>query len=396
MVSVPVQRILDVPRFAWRSFSLDVARRFFTAREVERLIDLLALYKLNVLNVHFTDDQAWRLPFGRPANAQDPDDLNDPFYSLADLHQLADYAAERFVTLVPEVDAPGHARAIMNLRPKLLSGRNSVEIEPVPGMSYRSAWFDPELPATYPFMESVWSDLASVFPSAFVNIGGDEPFGMPHELYVPFIHRALPFVRSLGKRTVGWQETIRARADTEHVIQHWITIPSSADEGARSHLNLSPELLKNVARSREDVETAAASGVPIIVSPHRLTYWDVPYAEASVDSIQEARRQRVGLQLYQPKTVAEAFDWEPGSLLGPGIGPEKLAGVGSAIWTETVSDFDDLTFLVLPRLVGNAHKAWSAPRSGDWEGHRDALATHGRLWEQDGLTYFRYSLISWA
>src|SRR5262249_8585264 len=174
-VSVPQQRILDVPRFAWRTFSLDVARRFFTVGEVQRLIDLLAFYKFNVLNVHFTDAQGWRLPFGRPGNGQDPSDPNDPFYSLADVRELASYAAERFVTLVPEADAPGHASAIMKIRPELLSGRNSVEFEPIPGMHHHTAWFDPELPATFEFLESLWSDLASVFPSAFLNIGGHEP-----------------------------------------------------------------------------------------------------------------------------------------------------------------------------------------------------------------------------
>ena len=395
-VSVPEQRILDVPRFAWRSFSLDVARRFFTVREVRRLIDLLALYKINVLNMHFTDDQGWRLPFGRPADRQDPADPNDPFYSLDDVRDLAGYAAERFITLVPEVDTPGHAGAIMKLRPELLSGRNSLDVEPVPGLRHHTSYFDPELPATYGFLESVWSDLASVFPGAFIHIGGDEPFGMPHDLYVPFVRHALSFVRSLGKRTVGWQETVRAGADPGHVIQHWITTPPAADGGSGSRPHFAPEVLENVARSRKDVETAAANAVPIIVSPQRFTYWDVPYAEPSADPAQEERRRRVGLRLYQPRTVAQAFDWEPGTLLGPGIGPEKLAGVGSAIWAETVSDFDDLTFLVLPRLAGNAHKAWSEPRPGDWDEHRDRLAAHDRMWEQDGLSYFRSSLIPWA
>ena len=158
-VTVPAQRIFDVPQFAWRSFSLDVARRFFTVREVQRLIDLLALYKFNVLNMHFTDDQGWRLPFGRPANGQDPADPSDPFYSLADVRELARYAAERFVTLVPEVDAPGHASAITSVRPEPLSGRNAVDFEPVPGMQYHSVWFDPDLPATY----DVLTGLPKVF-----------------------------------------------------------------------------------------------------------------------------------------------------------------------------------------------------------------------------------------
>ena len=395
-VIVPAQHILDVPRFAWRTFSLDVARKFFAVAEVKRLIDLLALYKFNVLNVHFTDDQGWRLPFGRPVSGHDTGDLQDSFYSLADIQDLVNYASDRFVTIVPEVDTPGHASAIMQIHPELLSGRNTFDFEPVPGFKHRSSWFDPELPATYHFLESVWSDLASVFPSAFINIGGDEPFGMPHDLYIPFVQHALSFVRSLGKRTVGWQESIRAGADPEHVIQYWISVSSTADGSSEPLPDLSLEILKNIARSREDVERAATNAVPIIVSPFSFAYFDVPYAELSMDSAQDSRQQRVGLRLYQPKTVADAFDWDPATLLGPGIGPEKLAGVGSAIWTETISDFEDLTFLVLPRLAGNAHKAWCQPRPSDWDEHRGALATHGQLWKQDELTYFQSSLIPWA
>jgi hexosaminidase len=103
---------------------------------------------------------------------------------------------------------------------------------------------------------------------------------------------------------------------------------------------------------------------------------------------------RVGLQLYSPKTVAESFDWEPTEALGPGRAGH-VAGVEAAIWAETISDFDDLCFLLLPRLAGIAQKAWSDPRSATWTDHRDRLARHGRLWAQDGLTYFRSSTVDW-
>ncbi|MCC6705016.1 MAG: family 20 glycosylhydrolase [Thermomicrobiales bacterium] len=394
-LSVPAQRILDAPRFAWRSFSVDVARRFLSVAEVKRLIDLLALYKFNVLNLHLTEDAGWRLPFGRPPMAQDPADPGDPFYSIEDLRELIAYADERFITLVPELDAPGHATAIVRLRPELLSGRNRFDFEAEPGRIHVSSWFDPELPATFPFLESVWSELAELFPSSFINIGGDEPFGMPHELYVPFIRRALSFVRSLGKQTMGWQESIRAGADPDHLILHWISIPSDDDIANLHRLDLSPELVKNVVQSREDIETAVANGVPMIISPHRLTYLDVPYAEPSADPAHEERRRQLGLQVYPAMSVADMFNWDPGTLLGPGLESADIAGVGSAIWGETISGFDDLVFLVLPRLAGNAHKAWSEPRPGDWDAHRDALAAHGRLWEQDDLGYFRSSLIAW-
>ena len=243
------------------------------------------------MNLHLTEDAGWRLPFGRPPDAQDPANPDDPFYSIADLRELDRYAAERFITLVPELDAPGHASAILKLRPELYSGRNRFDFEAVPGRVHYSCWFDPELPATFPFLESVWTEMAELFSSAYLNIGADEPFGMPHELYVPFIQRALPFVRSLGKRTMGWQESIRAGADPEHLITHWISVPSQEDIADLHRRELSPEIIKNIVESGRDIETAIANSVPIIASPHLQTYLDIPYAEFSLDRAQEEDRE---------------------------------------------------------------------------------------------------------
>ena len=148
----------------------------------------------------------------------------------------------------------------------------------------------------------------------------------------------------------------------------------------------------DLALSRRDVEAAITAKVPVIVSPQSHCYLDVPYAEASADPAQADRQGRVGLRLYAPMTVAASFDWEPSTALGEGRSAQ-VAGVEAAIWTETISDFDDLTFQLLPRLPGVAHKAWSAPQT--WAEHRDRLARHARLWEQDALTYFRSSAVNW-
>ncbi|HEY2287991.1 MAG TPA: family 20 glycosylhydrolase, partial [Streptosporangiaceae bacterium] len=129
---VPAARILDAPRYAWRGLSLDVARTFFTVGEIRRVIDLLEFYKLSVLHLHLTDDQAWRLPMGRPATASvtaGSSQPGDDFYSEDDLRALAAYAADRFVTIVPEIDTPGHATALMRLHPELNTGRNEVDYE---------------------------------------------------------------------------------------------------------------------------------------------------------------------------------------------------------------------------------------------------------------------------
>ena len=387
-VSLPGARILDAPRFAWRGLSLDLARTFFAVDEVRRVIDLLALYKLNVLHLHLTDEQSWRLPMGRPAGSSKSD---DSFYSVEDLRKLAAYAEERFVTIVPEIDTPGHASAFVRMLPELNTGRNLVEFELKPGHKRHTAWLDPELPATFEVIAEVLAGVAAIFRGPYIHIGGDEPHGMPHDLYASYVQRIRGLVRSLGKRPIGWQESARAGLGPDDVIQYWLSDIALA---ASSPPEVRAQKDSDVAMSRRDVETAVVASVPVIVSPLSHCYFDVPYAEPSADPAQAERQSRLGLQLYSPKTVAQSFDWEPTEALGPRRAAH-VAGVEAAIWAETIPDFDDLCFLLLPRLAGVAHKAWSDPQVATWTDHRDRLAWHGRLWAQDGLAYFRTSAVDW-
>jgi hexosaminidase len=393
-VPVPALRILDAPRFAWRGLSVDVARRFFPPPQIQKLIDLAALYKLDVLQLHLTDDQGWRIEAGRPGPAREPDGT---FYTNDELRALAGYAADRFVTLVPEVDTPGHARALMNLRPELRGGGNHVRAGPASGPPRQRGWLDPELPLTFSVLEAAFAELAGLLPGPYVHIGGDEPWGMPDEAYGVFIRRLKQVVRALGKHTVGWQETIRAESDGGHVVQYWMDATSL---GIGGDVPFPPEVAARVTanyrRSRDDVERALARRVPVIVSPQAHCYLDVPYADASADPGQQERRERAGNRFYGRKTLAASFDWDPVTVLGAGARPEDIAGVSAAVWCETVRDVDDLTFLLLPRLAGTAEKAWGAAGAVRWEEHRIALARHGRLWRQDGLTFFPAQTVAWA
>ena len=385
-ISLPGGQILDAPRYAWRGLSLDLARTFVTPDEVRRLIDLLALYKLNVLHAHLTDDQSWRLP-RRPAGSRSPDAA---FYSAEDLRALVAYAADRFVTVVPEVDTPGHASALVRMHPELGTGRNDVSRVPARSQA-PPVWLDPELPATFALVQDVLTGVAEIFPSPYIHIGGDEPWGMPHGLYVSYVRRVRDLVRSMGKRPLGWQESARAGLGPDDIIQYWLSgIALAASLPAEVRAKIDADL----ALARRDVETAVAASVPVIVSPQSHCYLDVPYAEPSADPAQAERHGRLGLRLYSPMTVAQSFDWEPAEALGAGRAAQ-VAGVEAAVWAETVSDFGDLSFLLLPRLPGVAHKAWSDPQAATWTDHRDRLARHGRLWAQDDLTYFRASTVSW-
>jgi hexosaminidase len=394
-IRVPAAQITDAPRYAWRGLSLDVARTFFPVAEIRRVIDLLELYKLNVLHLHLTDDQAWPLALGRPAAGPEP---GAPFYRDEDLRDLVGYAADRFVTIVPEIDTPGHTAALLRLRPELGSGRNEVEYEFLPGHRRRAVWLDPDLPATFELMEQVLAGLAAIFPGPYLHIGADEPRGMPDEVYASYVRRLRRLVRILGKQPVGWQESARAGLDPDDVVQLWLTgvdLPASAPPHVRAQVEA------EVALSRRDAETVAAASVSVIASPLAHCYLDVPYADppteadADADAAQADRHGRLGLRIYAPKTLADSFGWEPADTLGPGRAAQ-IAGVEAAIWAETISGFDDLSFLLLPRLPGVAHRAWSLPEASGWAGHRDRLARHGRLWARDGLTYFRAASVDWT
>ena len=392
-VRLPAARIVDAPRYAWRGLSLDVARTFFTVEEIRRVIDLLELYKLNVLHLHLTDDQAWRLPMGRPPGGPEP---GEPHYGPEDLRALAAYAADRFVTIVPEVDTPGHATALLRLHPELATGRNEVDYEILPGHPRHATWLDPELPATFGMMEQVLAGLAAIFPGPYLHIGADEPRGMPDDLYVAYVQRLRGLIRALGRRPLGWQESARAGLRPDDVIQFWLTgfeLPPDAPPRVRAQAEV------ELALADRDVEAVVAASVPVIVSPLPFCYLDVPYAEPSADPAQADRQSRLGLRVYAPKPVDASFGWEPGEALGSGRGTQ-VAGVEAAIWAETITGFDDLCFLLLPRLAGVAHKAWSAPppagQPDGWPAHRDRLARHGRLWTADGLEYFRSSAVDWA
>jgi hexosaminidase len=383
-VVLPGVQILDGPRFAWRELSFDVVRATFTAREVERIIDLLALYKLNVLHLHLTDDQAWRLPVGR-GDATSP--REERFFSREELRELVAYAEERFVTLVPEVDTPGHVRSLLALRPELDTGANRVEIDLAPGYALESAWLDPEHPATFPVIEEVLQAVAELFPGPYLHIGGDEAFAMPADRYAAYVARVRAIVRGLGKRPIGWQETARAGVGPDDVIQYWMSVPDVPLAG------LPGELRENLAAAGRDVARALDAGARIVISPFSHCYLDVPYLERSSEPAQEERRARLGLPVYPPQTIEGTYGWEPLAALG--AGPVSVAGVGAAIWCETVTDFDDLSFLLLPRLAGLAEKAWSPPDVAVWADHAERLPIHDRLWDQDGLIAFRSSMIQW-
>ncbi|TYB53508.1 family 20 glycosylhydrolase [Nonomuraea sp. PA05] len=380
--TVPCVRVSDGPALAWRGLSLDVARHFFTVEQVKKVIDLLALYKFNVLHLHLTDSQAWRLEI-----AAWPRLIGREHYTRDDYREIVAYAADRFVTVVPEIDMPGHVLAAVQAYPEL-GGQDEPAHPLIP-------FLDPRAEVVWRFVADVLGEVAALTPGPYLHIGGDEAFGMPEELYAAFVSRALALARKTGKRVVGWQEVSRSGALTAaDLAQCWVGDGDAFDaEAARKTAPPRYHALVDIAarafeQAPHDVPAAVAAGAAVLASPSRVLYLDRRYAEPSVLAEQNERRERVGFASYRPMTSREYFAWQPGELVEIPDGA-RLAGVEAAVWCETVKSFDDLAFLLLPRLAGVAEKAWTE-RATAWEDFRERVAGHVSWWERLGWDgYYR-------
>ncbi|MBC8087600.1 MAG: beta-N-acetylhexosaminidase, partial [Phycisphaerae bacterium] len=224
-VAVPAGRITDQPRFAWRGSMLDVARHFFTVDEVKQHIDVLALYKFNTLHLHLTDDQGWRIQIAgwpkltRVGGSSEVGGGPGGFYTKVDYANIVQYAAARYITIVPEIDMPGHTNAAIAAYPGLGCSRATPGIfgpGTQPAGVYtgiRVGWSalcaNKEL--TYEFVDGVVRELAAMTPGKYIHIGGDEVEVLTREQYARFVERAERIVNKYGKTMIGWEEVGKAK-----------------------------------------------------------------------------------------------------------------------------------------------------------------------------------------
>ncbi|WP_410784874.1 beta-N-acetylhexosaminidase [Kribbella sp. C-35] len=401
---LPAARIVDGPRFAWRGLSLDVVRTFHAPDEVRRVIDMLALYKLNVLHLHLTDDQGWRVEVpSRPAltevgAAGALGDRPGGYYTQAEMADLVAYAADRYVTVVPEIDIPGHTTAVFTAYPELAPAELRT-IDLGNGTSIPLNALEPGRPETWTFVEDVLDAVIPQFPqSAYVHIGGDEAWGMSDEDHAAFVDRAAALVRARGKRVVGWQEIARAAIGPDDIAQYWISIDVDAMDAGNGPVppeDLLPILVDHLQKAKRDAPKALAAGARLIASPTTWVYFDRPHGDASSDAEQEEARKRLGLEFYGPATLRDGISWDPVENT-PGVtSPDQLAGVEAAIWCETITSSDDLELLLLPRLPGAAEKAWSHS-AADWPDYADRLARQSPIWRHRTWTWLQSVEVPWT
>mgnify|MGYP000588414899 CR=1 FL=1 len=396
-------RILDNPRFAWRGLSLDVARTFFSTTEVKSIIDMMTRYKFNVLHLHLSDDQGWRLEIegwprltevgGAGAAAGRP----GGFYSVQEYTDLVQYASDRFVTVVPELDMPGHSTATFVAYPELAQeGWQPPTAENPVAMGY----FDPANEGTWQFVADVFGSLAKLTPGEYIHLGGDEAFGMPADKHAEFITKAIEVARSMGKKVVGWQEAARGDVACDTIVENWIDpveireTMDSPEVAAMLPAEMIDAMKAVFAEAGHDVEKALAKGAWVLLAPNSGCYLDRKYSEASADPSQVAATARLGMPFYKPKTVRDSYEWTPDQVDVQGQ-TDRIAGVEAAIWCETIENFDDLTFMLLPRLPGIAERAWSQASEDAWDAYSQRLALHAEMWRRNGWNYFKSELVKW-
>lgn len=335
------------PRFAWRGLSIDLVRHPWPLETVLSLIDLACLHGLNVVHLHLTDHQGWRLPF--PAGSATEDSFTED-----QLRQLRQHAADRYIALVPEIDLPGHMAAALGAHPAL---RNPDAPPPHPLVAY----LDPDVPAVLPFITAAVTELVHHFPDSPVHVGGDEAFGMPADKFDVAVQTAVMAARDAGAPlVVGWQEAVRTGAKCD-VLQYWMAPADIPDEDAMAAAVPAEfaELARGVARGFQDVAgdpaRLADSGVPVLVSTQNPLYLDRRTSDPSTDPEQTAHMQTIGFPGYAPLPTTALLNWDPATEVTAGT---ELAGVEAAIWCETIDNVDDLAILLLPRLGLFGELAW--------------------------------------
>ena len=368
---VPCVKIADAPRFAYRGMHLDVARHFFSVDEVKRYIDVMAIHKLNTLHWHLTDDQGWRIEIKRYPELTAVGSIRKAtvvrkewgtydgtpyggFYTQDEIRDVVKYAADRGVTVIPEIDLPGHMLAALTAYPELGCTGGPYEVWGRWGVA--DDVLCPGREKTFEFLEGVLTEVMELFPSEYIHIGGDEcpkvrwekcprcqakirQLGLKddgehtaeHYLQSYVTDRIGKFLAQHGRRIIGWDEILEGRAPSDAVFMSW--------------------------RGSEGGIAAAKLGHDVIMTPNSHFYFDY-YQSLDTDA------EPFGIGGYIP--MEQVYSYDPAF---PELTPEQqkhILGVQANLWTEYVLSDEHLEYMLLPRLAALSEVQWCLPETKDW------------------------------
>lgn len=356
---IPTGTVKDQPQFAFRSTMLDVARHFFSVQDVKKYIDILAYYKFNTFHIHLTDDQGWRIEIKSWPKLTEVGSTTGVgggpggFYTQEDYQEIVAYAAERHITVIPEVDMPGHTNSASLAYP-FLNG-NGKEIELVTSMAVGYSTFDTRKDTVYAFIDDVIREISALTPGPYFHIGGDESHVTEKDDYVYFVERVEKIVKKYGKTMIGWDEVATATLEGPAIAQWW------NDKG--------------------NAQAGVDQGMKLILSPANKAYLDMKYDNNS----------EFGLRWAGLIPVDTAYIWNPEELFPI----EYVLGVEAPLWGETIRTISELEYLAFPRVIGYAELGWSTQENRNWEDYKKRLA-HQRLFlEANDVNYYKSPVIEY-
>ncbi len=375
---IPCLRIIDRPRFSWRGMHLDVGRHFFPVQQIKRYLDLLALHKLNTFHFHLTEDQGWRIAIKKyprltkigSRRAETPlpatPDRGDGkpyggFYTQKEIREIVAYAAARHITVVPEIEMPGHSLAALAAYPELSCTGGPFAV--------RTKWgIEPDVycagnDRVFTFLEDVLDEALGLFPSEFIHIGGDEcpkdrwqqcpkcqariraeGLKNEHGLQSSFIRRIEKFLNARGRRLIGWDEILEGGLAPNAAVMSW--------------------------RGTEGGLAAAAAGHDAVMTPHTHCYFN--YAQSDDPAEPPAPKYAVPLSLKQ------VYDYEPIPASLPADQHHHILGAQGCLWTEYIPTWKVVEHMVLPRMCALAEVVWSPTTARDYDDFRARLRRRGQ------------------
>lgn len=396
--TLPVVTIADQPRFGWRGLMLDVSRHFFTVAQVKEYIDQMVKYKFNLLHLHLTDDQGWRLQikslpkltevgawrvertgtFGTLSKPQPGEKATyGGFYTHEDIKELVKYAADRFVNILPEIDVPGHSLAAIAAYPELsctpgeyyVSPGDRFMIWPGGGQHFYGTLDNticPALEKSFEFLDKVFTEVAELFPFGYIHMGGDETArnfwekseqikalmqekGLKNldEVQSYFVKRVEKIINSKGKKMIGWDEILDGGLAPNAAVMSW--------------------------RGMKGGIEAARQGHEVVMSPTDFAYIDYMQGDASIEP-----------PVYATLRLKKAYQFEP---IPEGVNPALIKGGQANLWTEQVYNTRHLQYMTWPRGMAIAEALWSPKEKRDWNDFSARVEKHFPRLDMAGVKY---------
>jgi len=400
-VSIQTCIIQDAPRFGWRGLMLDVSRHFFTVAEIKAYLDQMAAYKFNVFHWHLTDDEGWRIEiktfpnltdvgawrverhgkFGsfRASPKKSEKATYGGFYTQEQVKDVIAYAAERNITIVPEIDVPGHSMALLAAYPQLSTRKEFKFVNP--GAKFIE-WhgdgtftalientLNPADEGVYAFLDMIFGEIADLFPGKYIHMGGDEAYhgfweedekvqafmaknGIKNgdELQSYFVKRMEKIISSKGKKMIGWDEILKGGLAEGAAVMSWRSMNGGID--------------------------AARGGHNVVMTPKMFTYLDYTQGDYSVEN-----------KIYNDLSLEKAYSFDPmpNPNLFVDIDPKFILGGQGNLWTEEIPNLPFAFYMTYPRGMALAESLWSSRKNKDYDNFLSRTEAHFKRFDEQGV-----------